>query len=234
MIHLVMAEAHECIRSAELTIDIAHSVISADPTSKNNLGAWFFTLYYGKSAVTLYDVDDNTNRSLKTVFTASLVIIGRLLWAQHGQSVVDEAAASHSKTLLRKAENVFLKLDHENNLVLSCLEYIRRLARMCSVKGELFAPQAFESVNVLMKRLEAGLPLVDNRSEPASSLNAVTDASLSTSGSADTMSFSVDDMDSFQLFSEMFDPSVIEGFNQSPVDGMAFVNGLWEGFPCGG
>lgn len=53
MIHLVMAEAHECIRSAELTIDIAHSVISADPTSKNNLGAWFFTLYYGTSAIAL-------------------------------------------------------------------------------------------------------------------------------------------------------------------------------------
>ncbi|SPJ79286.1 uncharacterized protein FTOL_07677 [Fusarium torulosum] len=106
---------------------------------------------------------------------------------------VEEAAASHSRSLLRKAENILLKLDHENNLVLSCLEYIRRLARMCSVR-------------------EVGPALVDNRSEPASSLNAVTDTSLSTSGSADTMSFSVDDMDSFQLFaSEIFDPSVIEG-----------------------
>ncbi|KIL88218.1 transcription factor [Fusarium avenaceum] len=179
MIHLVMAEAHECIRSAELTIDIAHSVISADPTSKNNLGAWFFTLYY--------------------VFTASLVIIGLLLWAQHGQGsqgVVDEAAASHAKSLLRKAENIFLKLDHENNLVLSCLEYIRRLARMCSAK-------------------EVGPAQVDKRSEAASSLNAVTDTSLSASGSADTMNFSVDDMDSFQLFaSEMFDPSKTQAWKR--------------------
>lgn len=90
-------------------------------------------------------------------------------------------------------------------------------------------------VNVLIKRVEVGPAQVDKRSEAASSLNAVTDTSLSASGSADTMNFSVDDMDSFQLFaSEMFDPSVIEGFNQSPVDGMAFINGLWEGFPCGG
>jgi hypothetical protein len=235
MMHLAMAEAHECIRSAELTIDIAHAVISADPTSNNNLGAWFFTLYYGKSAIIFYGVDDNAHRFLKIVFTASLVIIGRLLWAQHGQDVVDEAAASHSRSLLRKAENVFLKLDRENNLVLSCLEYIRRLARMCSVRGQLLTPQAFESVKVLTQRLEVGPALVDNRSEPVSSLNAMTDTTLSTSGSADTMSFSVDDMDSFQLFaSEMFDPSVIEGLNQSPVDGMAFINGLWEGFPCGG
>jgi hypothetical protein len=43
-----MAEAEECVQSAETTINIAHAVISADSTSKNNLGAWYFTLYYGK------------------------------------------------------------------------------------------------------------------------------------------------------------------------------------------
>jgi hypothetical protein len=48
LIQLAMAEAHECIRSAQLTIDIVHSVISVDATSKNNLGVWYFTLYYGK------------------------------------------------------------------------------------------------------------------------------------------------------------------------------------------
>jgi hypothetical protein len=49
LLQLAMAEAHECIRSAQLTIDVVHAVISADPTTKNNLGAWFFTLYYGES-----------------------------------------------------------------------------------------------------------------------------------------------------------------------------------------
>lgn len=49
LMQLAMAEAHECIRAAQLTIEIVHSVISADSTSKNNLGAWFFTLYYGES-----------------------------------------------------------------------------------------------------------------------------------------------------------------------------------------
>lgn len=52
LIQLAMAEAHECIRAAQLTIDIVHSIITADPTSKNNLGAWFFTLYYGESPPT--------------------------------------------------------------------------------------------------------------------------------------------------------------------------------------
>ncbi|GKU23152.1 transcription factor [Fusarium langsethiae] len=188
MIQLAMAEAHECVRSAQLTIDIVHSVISADPTPKNNLGAWFFTLYY-----------------------ASLAVSGRLLWAQHGQSVADEAAVSHCKNLLSKAEDIFYKLDYENNLVLSCLEYIRRLARMCSMK-------------------EAGPSSFRGRSG-----GAISDASISASGTVDTMPFDADDMDAFQLFAaEMFDPSVFEGFHQSPIDGMSFVNGLWEGFPCGG
>jgi hypothetical protein len=47
---LAMAEAHECIRSAEHTINIVHTIITVDPTNKNNLGVGFFTLYYGKSS----------------------------------------------------------------------------------------------------------------------------------------------------------------------------------------
>jgi hypothetical protein len=74
--------------------------------------------------------------NLPTVFTASLVIVASLLWAQHGGNVADEAAVHHAKSLLDKAEVVFQKLDYENSLVLNCLEYIRKLARMCSFKGQ--------------------------------------------------------------------------------------------------
>ena len=45
---LAMAEAEECVKSAEATIDICYTVITTDSTSKNNLGAWYFTLYYGE------------------------------------------------------------------------------------------------------------------------------------------------------------------------------------------
>jgi hypothetical protein len=44
---LAAAGAYECVLSAESTIDIIHSIVSTDPTSKNNLGVWYFTLYYG-------------------------------------------------------------------------------------------------------------------------------------------------------------------------------------------
>lgn len=46
---LAMAGACECVQSAEITINIVHSIVTADPTSNNNLGVWFFTLYYGQS-----------------------------------------------------------------------------------------------------------------------------------------------------------------------------------------
>jgi hypothetical protein len=74
--------------------------------------------------------------SILAVFTAALVIVASLLWAQHGGNVPDEAAIHHARSLLDKTEIVFHKLDHENNLVLNCLEYIRKLARMCTFKGQ--------------------------------------------------------------------------------------------------
>lgn len=45
---LAMAEAHECIRSAEKTIEIVHTVLCTKKRGYSNLGVWFFTLFYGK------------------------------------------------------------------------------------------------------------------------------------------------------------------------------------------
>lgn len=74
-----------------------------------------------------------------TVFTASLVVCARMLWAQHGQQqqgMADKAAVDESKVLLAKVETIFHNLDQDNNMVQSCLDYIRRLGRMCSIKGK--------------------------------------------------------------------------------------------------
>ncbi|GMG07425.1 unnamed protein product [Aspergillus oryzae] len=208
-----MAEAHECVRAAQLTIAIVHCIISADAKSKNNLGAWSFTLYYGEPPEASLRWD--ANRIHPPVFTASLVICGRLLWAQHGETVADEAAVKDSKTLLSKAEAIFQDLDYENSLVLSCLEYIRRLARMCGVKGA--APNPSES-----------------RTGTGSALDPVVFSSESTFDPASVF-HNRDDMEAFQLFSsEMFDPCIFEGFQQSPVEGAALGNGFWDGSPRGG
>ncbi|KAI5206943.1 hypothetical protein E4T38_03653 [Aureobasidium subglaciale] len=167
-IQLAMAEAHECIRSAESTIDIVYAVITADPTSKNNLGVWYFTLYY--------------------VFTASLVISARLLWAQHEGIPPDLTAINHAKKLLKKAETIFQHLDYENSLVLSCWKYIHQLSLMCNFRANPNGTPASASV------------LPDNASNPAS----VTDPFV-------TMPLDADDLEVYQLFaSEMFDPSIFE------------------------
>lgn len=49
-IRLAMAEAHECIRSAETTIDIVHKVISVPKLCYTRLDVWFFTLFHGTSS----------------------------------------------------------------------------------------------------------------------------------------------------------------------------------------
>lgn len=48
LMQLTKAEAHECIRAAECTINIIHRIISVDQSGKNNLGMGFYTLYYGQ------------------------------------------------------------------------------------------------------------------------------------------------------------------------------------------
>jgi hypothetical protein len=49
LIQLAMGEAHECIRSAQNTIELVHTIINVDQSNANNLGMGYFTLYYGRS-----------------------------------------------------------------------------------------------------------------------------------------------------------------------------------------
>ncbi|PSN71054.1 C6 transcription factor [Corynespora cassiicola Philippines] len=168
----IMAEAHECISSAETTIEIVHGVIAADPTSRNNLGVWFFTLYY--------------------VFTASLVIIGRLLWAKHGQIAIDDAAAHQAKLLLDKAEAIFQNLNQQDPLVSSCSRYIRNLSGMCSRAGSCENP--------------IDLPSAPTGMRPD-------DIPISAPNSSDTNQLDAEGLEAFGILtSEMFDPSVFDNF----------------------
>jgi hypothetical protein len=123
-VQLAMAEAQECVKSAESTIDIAYAILTADTTTKSNLGVWYFSLYY--------------------CFAASLVISARLLWTQHEGKPVDIAEVNHAKRLLKKTETIFQHLDYENSLVLSCWKYIHQLSVMCSFRGELWSAPTFD------------------------------------------------------------------------------------------
>ena len=48
LIQLAMGEAHECVRSAQSTIELVHTILTADRSGNNNLGVGYYTLYYGQ------------------------------------------------------------------------------------------------------------------------------------------------------------------------------------------
>jgi hypothetical protein len=52
LVQLAMGEAHECIQSAQSTIELAYNIISVDQTGGNNLGMGYYTLYYGSLVTT--------------------------------------------------------------------------------------------------------------------------------------------------------------------------------------
>lgn len=64
LVQAAMAEAQECIHAAESTIEIVHAVMDADATSKNNLGVWFFTLYYGMFRQCMTSTNSNSQYAL--------------------------------------------------------------------------------------------------------------------------------------------------------------------------
>ncbi|RDW65946.1 fungal specific transcription factor domain-containing protein [Aspergillus mulundensis] len=114
---LAMAEAHECIRSAEETIEIVHTVMSGSSPSYTKLDVWFFTLFH--------------------VFNAALIIIGRSVLEQHRVYVNDGASsASSAQYYLNQSVEALDKLDIENRLVRNCAKVIRRLAQPQNGKGE--------------------------------------------------------------------------------------------------
>ncbi|KAJ3521117.1 hypothetical protein NM208_g13442 [Fusarium decemcellulare] len=114
-INLAMAEAQECIRCAENTIEIVHSVLSAQRTGYDNLGVWFFTLFY--------------------VFTSSLVVLGRSILAQHGVYLDEDAPGRSVSSLLAKAVESLDKLDKGNDLVNNCARFIKYLAEKQGVQA---------------------------------------------------------------------------------------------------
>ncbi|GKZ16496.1 hypothetical protein AbraCBS73388_000071 [Aspergillus brasiliensis] len=114
-IQLAVAEAHECILSAEKTIEIVHAVIHAPNPSHTNLDVWFFTLFH--------------------VFNSALVILGRSVLEQHGAYISDDVTQSSVQTPLNQEVEALDKLDKDNFLVYNCARFIARLSQSQSDQG---------------------------------------------------------------------------------------------------
>ncbi|KAL7904135.1 C6 transcription factor [Trichoderma velutinum] len=114
-IQLSMIEAQECIRSAEKTIEIVHTVLGVQKTGYSNLGVWFFTLFY--------------------VFNSSLIILGRSVLAQHGVYIDDDNTSGPVSSFLTKAVEALDKLDKDNLLINNCTKFIRHFSERRSGQG---------------------------------------------------------------------------------------------------
>ncbi|KAM3527724.1 hypothetical protein NHJ13051_002762 [Beauveria bassiana] len=113
---LAMAEAFECISSAEETIGMAASVFGDGPVEDGNLGVWFFTLYY--------------------VFTAALVVCGGMLCARHSHRMNAQTALAQGRLNLVKAADALENLDNRNPLVERCVKYIRYLSKLQDYRSD--------------------------------------------------------------------------------------------------
>jgi len=134
---------------------------------------------------------------------------------------------------MNKAEMIFQSLDHENNLVFSCLEYVRKFTRMCRPKGQCSLFTTRRTCKGLSDTVLGSMPNShDAHSDRAAT---VTDATWSdTLGSTGTMTLNPEDIEAFQnLSAEMFDPIMFEGMNASPWQSAPSGSALWDGFSLG-
>ncbi|GKZ82902.1 hypothetical protein AnigIFM56816_007728 [Aspergillus niger] len=109
LIQLAVAEAHECIVSAEKTIEVVHAVINAPYPSHTRLDVWFFTLFH--------------------VLNSALVILGRSVLEQHAVYINDNATQSSVQDSLNQAVESLDKLDKDNHVVYDCARFIARLSQ---------------------------------------------------------------------------------------------------------
>ncbi|RAH67118.1 uncharacterized protein BO66DRAFT_355744 [Aspergillus aculeatinus CBS 121060] len=104
-LRLAVAEAHECIQSAEKTIEIVHAILTTKDPRSIGLDVWFFTLFY--------------------VLNSALVILGRSVLSQHGVYTNDSSNSAEAR--LAQALEALDRLDKDNRQVYNCAKFIRQL-----------------------------------------------------------------------------------------------------------
>ena len=132
---LSMAEANECIASSQSTISIIHHVLTNVESKDNNLGVWFFTLYYCKYPTLA--PEKQTLADSRPVFTATMMLCSHMLWAQHGGVHNGQAIIATDCGFMKKAIEALRKLDDKNPLVQLCLKYIEFFRDSQYPKGKL-------------------------------------------------------------------------------------------------
>ena len=126
---LASGSIQTCVKSAEEVISIVHTIIS-EKRAHDLLGAWWFSLYYGKShRPSGYDPHTYT---YSIVFGASLTIFGTLLispdLATFAISLADRL--EQGRILLRKASDALRQLDVGNQIATRCADYLSEISSL--------------------------------------------------------------------------------------------------------
>lgn len=172
-----------------------------------------------------------------TVFTASLVILGRILWAQNGQNGIDEAALSACKALLEQVQVILQNIDNDDSLIVSCSRYLRIMLEVCTSQGKQFEleiiipsprtnhdPSSFHRITSSswsdLRNIDATTAVQQNGSFEDSSFVGTRYDHRPTAASGPNpletmMHLGVEDLDMFHLCtSEMYDPVIFEGLDR--------------------
>ena len=126
---LASGSIQTCIKSAEEVISIVHAIISAK-RAHDLLGAWWFSLYYGRpSRPSAYQIHTYVR---VIVFGASLTIFGTLLISPDLAAIatplpdrLEEGCLS-----LRKASDALRQLDVGNQVATRCADYLSEISSL--------------------------------------------------------------------------------------------------------
>lgn len=139
MNHMEKNHIQSCFSSAKEIIDIVDTVITSQTLGRPFLGAWWFSLYYGRRRTSVYfDFEARTDDNY-VVFNAALMIFGSLLVRpRHSDDPDRSNQIRECRVILERAVQALRKLDEGNATVQRCAKFLEQMSdRLGSHRGSL-------------------------------------------------------------------------------------------------
>ncbi|KAI9826465.1 MAG: hypothetical protein M1819_007358 [Sarea resinae] len=112
-----------CLSAAMEIISIIKTLVNSDGPRRGDLGAWWFSLYYGMTIINCI----HHSAYLDTGFNAALIIFAALLIQHSGKPICPwPTSASKSRKCFDDAVEALSLLDRGNELVEKCTLYLKQ------------------------------------------------------------------------------------------------------------
>lgn len=129
MDHMEANHIQSSLSSAKEIIDIVYGVITSQNLGRHFLGAWWFSLYYGRRCTSIYSNFEVHADEYYEVFNAALMIFGSLLVSPRhtgGADISDQT--KECKMFLARAIQALHELDEDNVTVQRCAEFLNQMS----------------------------------------------------------------------------------------------------------